>query len=178
MIEVRLSYFLPQSSDLREIYHGGGIDYQLTGTIPLYRGEDEIRRGINFWWAADYFQREGHSIGLNSGTRIRMEPVTGGLKYIQPHGRLRPYFGAGLKYYFLQIHNDNPFTQQHVSRNGAGAVVETGLVAFFLEHGTIDIFLSYSFMKFGAQPIHLANVEGTSLQAGGLNAGAGMGVRF
>jgi hypothetical protein len=177
-IEARFSYFWPESKTLREIYHNGGINYQLTGTIPFYQGDNFGLRGLNFWWALDYFLANGKSIGLEEKTRLQIEPLTAGLKWITPNSIVRPYFGAGFKYYFMQIRNYSSFVKQYMANNGSGFVLDTGVQLFIAKHLLADLFASYSFKQFGALSIELANVEATWLDIGGLNFGGGIGVKF
>lgn len=83
-VEARFSYAWFESSFVREVYGNGALDYQLTGTIPVYQGDCFSLRGLNVWWGADYIETTGHSIGLHNQTRLKMEPVTLGLKWISP----------------------------------------------------------------------------------------------
>ncbi|MEI8365274.1 MAG: hypothetical protein WCF65_02550 [Parachlamydiaceae bacterium] len=177
-IDARLSYFWPESSSFREFYGNGTVDYQLTGTIPVYQGCSFLLRGLNLWWAADYIENSGHSQGLGNKTKIKMEPVTAGLKWVYPHSWLRPYIGIGLKYYFLQVHNTSDFVKEHISRNGPGCIAETGIQIFSCNHIMGDLFLSYSFKQFGAPSNHLPNVTTTGLDVSGINIGGGIGFQF
>jgi hypothetical protein len=176
-IEARFSYFWPESQTFRNIYHNGGIDYQLTGTVPVYQGDLFSLRGLNFWWAADYFQREGESIGLGTKTTIQMEPLTAGLKWIYPKTSIRPYFGAGFKYYFVQLRNSSSYVTNQ-AYFGAGFVAETGLQMFLAKYFMMDVFLAYSFKQFGSRIVSKTNVTSTWFDVGGLNVGGGMGVKF
>lgn len=177
-IEARFSYFWPESTNVRDIYHNGGIDYQLTGTVPFYQGDAFGWRGLNFWWAVDYFEAEGKSIGLGSKTSIQMEPLTAGLKWIYPNGSIRPFLGFGFKYYFLQMHNHSPYVKGYMASNGPGFVAETGFQLFLVDYLMMDIFIAYSFKHFESPSISLPNVSSTSLDVGGLNIGGGIGVKF
>lgn len=178
VIEARFSYFWPESKTLREIYHNGGINYQMTGTVPFYQGENFALRGLNFWWAVDYFLAHGKSIGLEEKTRIQIEPLTAGLKWITPNSMIRPYFGAGFKYYFMQVRNYSSFVKEYMANNGPGFALDAGFQLFIAKYFMADLFASYSFKQFGAPSIELANVQPTWLDIGGLNFGGGIGVKF
>ena len=177
-LEVRFSYFWPQSQIVRDIYQGGGVDYQLTGTVPVYQGDIFALRGLNFWWAVDYFPRDGKSVGLDSGTSIQIEPLTAGFKWIYPESRIRPYLGVGFKYYFVQIHNDSPYVQSYIADNGPGCVAETGCQIFVAKYFFVDMFVAYSFKQFGSSSVSSPHVITTWLDLSGVNAGAGIGVKF
>jgi len=177
-IAARFSYFWPEATDLQKIYHNGGIDYALTGTVPVYQGDCFSLRGLNAWWAVDYFQRQGKSLGLEYTTKIQVEPITAGLKWIYPKGVCRPFFGAGFKYYFVQIHNKAPNVKKNMTNNGLGCAVEIGSQFFISKHLFLDVFVAYSFKQFGAQSTGLANVRSTWLDLSGINAGGSFGVKF
>ena len=84
IIEFRPSYFYPVSSSFRQIFHDGGVNYQLTAAFPVYGGEHRWLRGIDIWGAVDYFSREGRSTGLYNKTSICIVPLTLGIKYFFP----------------------------------------------------------------------------------------------
>ncbi len=177
-IEARFSYFWPESSLFRQVYHNGGVDYQLTGTVPLFQGDSMALRGLNFWWAVDYFKAEGKSTPLENKTTIQIEPLTAGLKWIYPKSMIRPFFGAGMKYYFVQIYNDSPYVKKHVARNGVGFSVETGVQLLASKYIMSDLFIAYSFKQFGSRSINSPTVQATWFDVGGLNIGGGIGVTF
>jgi len=182
IVEFRVSYFRPVSSEFRETFHDGGAGYQLTSTLPIYCGPKAWGRGINLWTALDYFSKKGHSIGLDDGTSIRIVPLTLGLKYFFPSVGCRVpvnfYAGAGMKYYFVHTHNDSDLVQKNINRNGMGGIVEAGFIAPIAHHFLLDLFVSYSMKTFGATSTSIPSVEGTGMKVGGLNVGAGIGYQF
>ncbi len=175
-IEARFSCQWFESSTLRRIYDSH-VNYQLTGTIPCYQGVHFGWRGWNIWWAVDYFQTSGRSLGLKQKTDIYIEPITAGLKWIFPKGRVRPYFGAGFKYYFAQVHANSPYVQKHKTANGPGFVVETGLQMFCTQYLFLDVFAAYSWIHLDSSSDR-PNVIARSLNLSGVNAGGGIGVKF
>ena len=177
-IEARFSYFWPEASEVRDVFGNGGVDYQLTGTVPFYQGENFGLRGLNFWWGIDYFNQNGRSIALNNKINIQAEPLTAGLKWIYPQYSVRPFIGAALKYYFVQTHNHNPFVKERVSVNAPGFAVEAGVQLFLAKYLMMDLFASYSYIHLGAPSINLSNIQSTSLDLGGLNFGGGLGTKF
>ena len=78
LLEFRVSYFHPTSSEFRELFHDGGADYQLIGTLPFFRE-------LNIWTGVNYFSKESRSSELYDKMRIRIIPVTLGLKYFFQH---------------------------------------------------------------------------------------------
>ncbi len=177
-VEGRVSYFWPESKLFRDLYHNGGISYALEGIVPVYQGDLFALRGLNFWWGVDYFYRSGKSKTLDTPTKIQMEMITAGLKYMYPAFFIRPYFGVGCKYYFLQVHTHSNYMKHHINRNGVGAAAEIGLQTLLSRYVTLDLFCAYSFKQFGSKSVHLENVRSTYFDVSGLNAGAGIGIKF
>ena len=178
IVEFRPNYFLPSSETLNDIYHTGGIDYQLTGTIPLYQGPTFWARCFSAWWAVDYFDKTGKSEELGTLSHITMVPITLGLKYTRVKGRLRPYLGLGMRYWFVNISNQTTSMMSKTNKNGIGGVGETGLLFFVHKYWTLDLFSSYSYKKFGPPTVTEPNIETTTLQVGGWNFGGGIGFKW
>ena len=177
-VVARVSYFLPESSSLQNVSYNGGAYYQVTGTVPMYDGDLFALRGLNFWWAVDYFYKSERSTRFNNRGHIQMVPITAGLKYIYPAYNFRPYLGAGFKYYFVKIHNSSPFLQENIRRNGLGGTIEIGLLTFLARYLVMDLFLTYSFKQFNSYFINSRNVINYSFNVGGLNIGGGLGLKF
>lgn len=179
--EFRTSYFYPSSSDFRDIFRGG-INYQLTGTIPVYDGPDVWARGINLWGGIDYFSKDGHSTALDDRTSVRIVPLTLGVKYffpaVAPDLPIHFYAAGGMKYYFVHTHNDSDMVTRTINRNGMGGVLEGGLITTFDNQLLMDVFLSYSFKSFGAPSISNPAVEGVEMDVSGFNVGVGVGYQF
>jgi outer membrane protein W len=181
--EFRVSYFRPSSSLLRSIYGNAGVNYQLTGTVALtsffYENSYDSLNGVNFWWAVDYFAKNGLSLGEDQvKTSFSMVPVTAGLKYIHPSKSLRPYIGLGLRYFFIQTSNNSEFVQKNINKSVLGGVVEGGVLFPLYKNFLLDIFAAYSQAKLPAPSNAQSNVRTTSLQVGGLNAGVGVSYEF
>lgn len=181
-IEFRTSFFYPTSSNFRKIFSDGGTDYQLTGSLPIFRQESAYAKGINLWGGVDYFSKTGRSAGLENKTRIQMMPVTLGLKYFSPAiGETLPfsfYAAAGMKYYFIHTHNSGIGIKKAISRNGMGGVVEAGCLTFFDDHLFLDLFVSYSFKSFYPPSLSNPAVQGIKMDVSGINVGTGIGYHF
>lgn len=182
MVEFRTSYFRPSSSEIRDLFHDGRVNYQLTGTCPIYGGPMLLARGINLWGAVDYLSVNGRSLGLAEKTTLRMVPLTLGIKYFSPSiGAQCPihfYAAGGMKYYFVHSHNSSDAVQRSVNRHGMGGVLEAGLMTTLLQHYLFDLFMAYSFKSFRAPSTSNPAVEGRGLNVSGLNVGAGIGYKF
>lgn len=176
IVEFRVSYFLPSSSVLRRVCDQGGVDYQLTGTVPVYQGSLFWARCFNFWWAVDYFHTSGRVHHVK--TDVTLVPLTAGMKYIYARGSFRPYVGAGMKYYFVNVHNHGSHLIKKVYKNGMGGVMEGGALWLVNKHLSFNLFTSYSFRNFGAPSTSQPNVEPEGMQVGGWNFGGGIGYQF
>ena len=177
ILEFRPSYFYPISSDFRDIFHDGGVNYQITGSFPVYKG-------LSVYGAVDYFSKSSHTGTFHNKTSLRLVPLTLGLKYFFPSlGASIPvnfYLAGGMKYYFVHTHNNGTpgIVRQTVNKNGMGGTVETGFITTFVKHLVLDIFASYSFRTFGAPRPLTPAVEATGLNVSGLNIGLGLGYKF
>lgn len=171
IVEVRFAYLRPSSELLRDTYGNGGIDYQLTGTFPVFCG-------VNLWGAVDFFYTNGTS---NAGTKTKfhMVPLTFGLKYMAPYfDPIIPYLGLGGRYYLTQAISNNPYDLKSISQNGFGGVVEGGLLYFFCDHFAADLFASYGFTTLGPPSLTQSNLIPESLNLCALTIGGGIAYRF
>lgn len=172
ILEGRISYFDFFSNQVREMYPGGGINYGLTTSVPIWRE-------LNFWGAVDYFTKGGTMIGINHSTRITFVPITVGFKYLYSVVRwLGIYGGAGFKYYFASAINRSPALNRTIFRTGPGAAIETGAIFCINKHFTTDLFANFSYAKISGPSHTPTNVISTSMQLSGWNVGAGLGYKF
>lgn len=169
--EARFSYFIPSSKTLSDIYDSGGVDYELMGNIPIWKG-------ITAWWAGDYFYKEGRSLGSNDRTRIQIGAATLGAKYMHSLAKFTPYGGLGMKYFFLKINNHGEYVNHSIWKNGLGGVVEIGTLYTIIQHFVLDIYVSYSYKEFSPPHNSNVNVKTKSLNIGGWNLGGGLGYQF
>ncbi len=181
VVEFRASYFYPDNSEFRKLFDSGGVDYQLTATVPVCRGQNEWLNGINVWLCVDYFSKTAHSKELDNKIKIRMVPITLGIKYYFPFCFLYPfdfYVAAGMKYYSLHTHNDSPCVRQTINRGGLGGVLEIGTLFNYSENFLVDIFASYSCRSFSAQSGKNPAVKAKGLNVSGFNFGGGIGYYY
>lgn len=183
LLEFRPSYFYPISKGIREAFHNGGINYQITGQFPVYCGKNAWLQGMNVWAGVDYFSRDGRTSALNNKTRLRIVPLTLGLKFFFPAiGSVAPvnfYIGSGMKYFFVYNYTDSDYVKRNIYAHGMGGVVETGFTTTVIEHLVFDVFASYSFKTFQAPSLSkYPAVEPTSMNISGVNIGGGIGYKF
>jgi len=172
IIEFRASYFRPFSKTSRKLIHGGGgVDYGLATTIPVWKG-------LNIWGGVDYFAKGGTMIGINRSVHITMVPITLGLKYIYYFNRFYGlYAGAAGKYYFVEVINRVHPMYKTTHRNGLGSVVEVGNV-ICIQSFVIDVFSSWSFKTIDGPHQLPPNATSSHINVGGWNIGMGVGYKF
>jgi len=174
-IEGGLSYFLPSSHRVREIYEDGGLNYHLNLSQTIFSHCD-------LWLGANYFSQYGHSLAGDQRTRIRIIPVSLGLKYFFPIKIRRMkgdfYLNGAFKYYFVKIHDESDFVDSHTSKNGLGGVLGFGTYLYLSRHVFLNFLVDYSIKTFHASHPHKPNTEGHSLNVGGWDFGGGIGLRF
>ena len=170
-IEARFSCFIPQSSLLRDIYHYCGVNYELEGTIPIWKP-------LQIWWAFDYFNKHGTSQGLHNATKIQLFPITLGLKALFRTRWVQPYFGLGMRYFFVWTHNHSSYVHESLFKNGMGGAAEFGVLIQPIRHFVIDLFTTYSYKSFHTKFSSTSNLSGQTLNVGGWQFGDGFGYQF
>ncbi|MBM3296176.1 MAG: hypothetical protein FJY83_01085 [Candidatus Aminicenantes bacterium] len=150
--------FLPAESAFREIYGpgikaGAEIGISLTGRLDL-------------WAGGDYLARSGKLTYTEENTHLSLIPLGLGVRYRFLTGAVSLYASAGMLACLFRESNAIGVA----SRTGLGGVGKVGVFlrvarGFFLQAG-----LGYSYC-----PMKPADFE---IDVGGLEAGAGLAVRF
>ena len=170
-IEAKVGYFFFASSQMRAIYNQGGVDVQLSGAYPVWRG-------LQIYGSVEWLQRSGHSIPIYEKTSIWEIPVNVGLK---PVITICPwaawYFALGPRYFYVHQHNDSSYVERNNGKSGLGFFVNTGFDFTVWKHFLIDIFGEYSYER-----IHFhtseTGVYTKGMQVGGFTFGGGLGGAF
>jgi len=157
--------------DLMNDIYGAGVNGEIMGSVPL-------GWGFELWGAVDYFAKKGHTDIDNTATRITLVPLTIGPRYTYQFGHFLPYIGAGLKYYFLHIHNYSSYVIKEISKNAPGVVGEVGCKYLIWDHLIVDGFFNYSYVHFSAPHTSLGNVVTTHLNLQCWNLGLGIGYEY
>ena len=170
-LEGKAGYFFFLNSTMRKIYNKGGIDVQVTGTYPIWRG-------LEFYGSVEFLERSGRSLGDKQKTRIYQIPVNVGLRPVLTlNNRVQYYATLGPRYFYVHQHNDSSFVPKNRGRSGVGFFANTGFNFMPIEYLVIDVFGEYSWAK-----THFPNaknhVYGRDLQIGGLTFGGGIGYVF
>ncbi len=172
-IEGGVSYFWPQADILRDIY-GPGINYHVTLSGKVYKH-------LDLWAGANYFNKDGKSLGSHKRTNIKIIPVSLGLKYLFFFNidwvKVDFYFNAAFKYYFVKIHDHSNFVYKHSNKNGLGGVAGVGSYVHFTDYFFVNLLVDYSYKRF-SHFHHKEHSKTHSLQVGGLDFGGGVGFQF
>lgn len=134
-IEGKVAYFYPTSHKFRQIYGKNAI-YGAEITVPL-------QSRFALWASADYNKENGRSIGLHNKTTASIIPLGFGLKYFIPFYKADFYFGAGVDYIFLNVHNHSRYVK-NVHRQGWGWSTKTGIIVDLTCNWFIDISANYT----------------------------------
>lgn len=165
MAEVRGDYFYPTYKRFQKIYRQGGME----GGIEL------SKKFCDNWLAFEglsYFEKSGHSIGLNDRTRIKMVPFSFGVKYLIPTSFcFTPYIGLGATYTFIYVRNHSDFVKRRVNKSSFGFVAKSGAHFDLSERVLLDVFVDYYY-----QSVHFYNHHTNDV--GGLKMGVGLGYKF
>jgi hypothetical protein len=171
-IEADLSAFFPTESKIQKIYGNAWLDVGLT--------IDHIYPFHNFsiFGGVDYLYSNGESIGGKNHTKIEAVPITLGLKWIKSvHKNVEFYIGAAPKYYFMWIKNDSDLVPRKSHKSSCGGYATVGSFFYPVQGLMIDLFLSYSYVRFDA-PKSSSSFKGVSTNLSGFNLGSGIGWKF
>ncbi len=170
-IEAKAGYFFFASETMRDVYNQGGIDVQLAGAYPVWKG-------LEIYGSVEYMQKSGHSLSANQSTTIWQIPVNIGLKpVITICKEALWYFTLGPRYFYVHQHNNSSYVPRNKGKSGCGLFVNTGFNFIVWKHLLIDLFGEYSYEK-----VHFhtsrANVYTTGAQLSAFTFGGGLGYAF
>jgi outer membrane protein len=169
-LQARAGYFFPAAKLLREVYHNGGFEPEIEGSV-------KVRDQLRFWTNFNAFIRSGHSQGLHNSTSIRIYPLSAGFKYnFKMRSSWDFYLGLGPSLTWVSIHDHSPYVKQHIHKTGWGVVGKSGFIYRFYGHGFVDLFADYYYTQIGS--ISRRGVQSHSLNVGGLRVGLGIGRTF
>ncbi|PCI78184.1 hypothetical protein COB21_01575 [Candidatus Aerophobetes bacterium] len=180
MFEGKVSYFMPSSSQVSNIYHNGWLNYQVSATylFPIGLGKEHK---IGVFSSLNYLHSRGESLGGDYSTRIRILPLTLGLRYLYAFYfddiELDVYGNLGARYNWINIRNHCPYVETSVNPNCFGGVAELGAIAAFAKYFLINVFMDYSVANTSSS-VSKPFVYKQTLSISGFSIGGGLGVRF
>jgi len=170
-IEFKAGYFFFASSKMRDVYNQGGIDLQLCGAYPIWKG-------LEIYGSVEYLERSGHSLSSHRKTSLWEIPVNLGLKpVITICEQVQWYFTLGPRYFYVHQHNDSPYVNRNEGKSTVGMFANTGFNFIFWKHLLLDVFGEYSYGKIHFHTSKLG-VQTRDLQIGGFTFGGGLGYAF
>ncbi|HSX26868.1 MAG TPA: hypothetical protein VLE89_07690 [Chlamydiales bacterium] len=166
-LEGKAAYFWPQDHRFREIYGAGGL-YGLEMTI-------QGKGNIYVWLSADYFTKNGSSVGGNYGTKIDMVPLAIGLKCNFLSIRKGEFFlGLGATGTYVHIHDFSPYVIQKTSKWGAGGIAKLNLLLRLPRSCYIDLFTNYFYNQMEFDNTEHGKVPRRDVNFGGFIFGAAL----
>jgi hypothetical protein len=118
------------------------------------------------WTNVNYLQQNGDE-SKNPDSRLQLGTVSVGLKYMHPLLRdVAGYVGGGVVGSWTEANQLNAHSKDY----GLGGVVKFGVLCCFGSCLVLDVFTDYYYL-----PVKIVN---DTMNAGGIRAGAGLGVRF
>jgi hypothetical protein len=167
LIEAKAGYFFFIDSPMQEIFNQGGLDLQVSGSYPIWRG-------LHVYGSVEWLQKSGSSHGRK--TDLWEVPISAGLKPVFPITcHLEYYFTLGPRLFFVGINDHYHTGRRHQSRAAFGGFLNSGLLFNFDSGFTLDLFGEYSY---GKASFHNGIAHGKSVQVGGLTFGLGLGYTF
>ncbi len=169
-LEARVGAFRPTSKLFRRIYTHWAPEYELEASKQVWNN-------IHAWGNVGWYSKHGRSLGLEDHTRIRLIPISFGLKYRYClTERASVYLGLGACYTLLRTKDYSPFVIHHTHRGAWGGVLKTGLRYAVSCRVFLDFFADYYYQKFHFHDT--SEVERHDLNAGGIRLGGGLGLYF
>lgn len=157
-IELRGGYLSPSDADFKSIYGGG---WMFGAEITVGFGA-----GLDAWLSGDYFAKTGSLTFTKEETKLTLIPIGVGLRYKFLKGWVKPYLGAGARYYLYKESN----IIGTVNKGGIGFLGKLGVNLEFTPSLMFDVFAGYSVCKMKPADFEIG--------VGGLEFGAGLGYVF
>ncbi len=171
ILEFKGAYFLSTDQTFKKIFSNGGALYGPEITAKIYKH-------LYGFASADFFNKNGSSIGLCSSTRANIVNLGFGLKYLIDFCYGDFYVGLGVLPTKLKTTDCSPFVINQQSKWACGGIAKVGAYIDLPCSFVLDLFFNYSFVaiKFDCCPNALTQPNTARLN--GCWFGAGVGYRF
>ncbi len=181
IIEFSGGIFSPTNCIPKNIYGSAWGSFQFKLSVSLIQNSDLWKRLYAFA-AINYTTKGGRSTNGNQKTRIRLIPISFGLRFIQPasaiNNRLSVYAGLGIQAIIERVNNDSAFVDRKAHKSGVGGIAELGFYFHPCQKGLIILGLDYSFTRLGCYKPCTENVIGFSSKTSGIGFHVGLGAAF
>lgn len=166
--EFKASYFRPASAQVRNVYAKAIVRYDFDLNFRL-------APGVWAWSGVGFWEKHGFSERTGLSTRIADIPATLGVKFtMNIGGKFRPYIGAGARYDYLRIKTDVNGKEERKDKGAVGVALVGGLHIDLPAGIYLFPFYEYARNKITHNKIE-SGVLNRSVEAGGYNAGLGIG---
>ncbi len=148
-----LGAFMPRDTQFKSVY---GDDAELTYGLTL---GIKLWRGFSLRLYAGQYQREGETSVTKEITRLRLYPITLGLRYTMRLKRVQPFLEAG--YHHLQVRETAAIGD--INANGNGFALTAGAGFPLSSRFSLQTYIQYTEVS--------VTVGVNSVQMGGAGAG-------
>ncbi len=177
ILEFKGAYFHGTGDRFKHIYKGSALfgpelTVQLSDCYNLYG-----------FFSVDYLSKKGHSIGLNTPTRVTLLPIGVGLKYFMSFcnwERTDFYVGLGFQPVRVHTHDESAFVIPKLTKWALGGIAKVGAYIDISSCFVLDVFIAYSFAHVRNRETEAPTGPVIPLKANvsGVIAGVGLGYRF
>jgi outer membrane protein W len=158
-IDIKGGYFSSENSTFRDVY-GGAAKFGLAAGI-------DVAKNVSVWMGLDYLRKSGVLTVTEEETKVRLMPLTAGVRYEIPAGKaIRFHVGAGIQEVFFKEES----VLGTVSRNALGFMLIGGGVYRLTDAIGAGLFISWSTCKMKNEDIEF--------KVGGLDVGGRIEFRF
>lgn len=178
LLEFKGAYFKPTGNRFKHIYKGGAL-FGPELTVQLLECSD---RWYGFF-SIDYYRKNGHSIGLDTPTKVSLLPIGIGVKYFIPPcwcDNADFYLGLGFQPVRVHTHDFSPFVIPKITKWAMGGIAKAGVYVNFSCNFFLDLFIDYSFARASSKLTAAPTGPVIPLKSSvsGVIFGAGLGFRF
>lgn len=156
--ELKGSYFSSESSVFKDVYG--------RPSKPGFELGLGIVKNLSLWAGMDYIQKGGGLTVTDEETRVRLIPVSAGLRYEIPAGPVLFHLAVAIQEVFFREES----ILGTVEKSALGYMAKGGLMVRISKAIGLDLFAGWSTCK-------MKN-EDVEFEVGGLDLGGGLEIRF
>lgn len=173
ILEFKGAYFHATGERFKKIYKGGAL-YGPELTMQLC--------DCSSWYgfaSVDFLSKEGHSIGLNAPTKVKLMPLAFGIKYFMSCWECADFY-VGLGFQPVRVHTKDFSPLIELTKWAFGGIAKIGTYIDLSNDFLLDLFIDYSFARVSSHTNQVPAGPVVPLKASinGVIFGAGLGYRF
>jgi hypothetical protein len=171
-LELKPSYFFFYDSPMKNIYKKGGLEMQLSASVPVYNF-------LDVYGSIGCRHVSGHALHTGEKTSLTLMPIDIGLKPVfQCAEKFYYFFAVGPRFFYFQQNNNSPYVDCKIKTGGVGLFLNTGFNIPFSDCFLFGLFGEYSYEKKKVHPKKLHVFSNGALQVGGFAFGVSFGYVF